>query len=299
VASAPHSSRSSSGSRPASRVAAKKAAGAKKGVNPLLIVGAIVVVAGIGFGIYKATAGGGDEGSTVKAEAPAKADPGKSAPAAQSTPKDAAGANEVAKIGLAADPAKAAQAEPTAPVEAPKPAPGSPDAAPPAAATSEPAKPAEPKPEKVYEDVDLTALPEQAPLDGTTAEELEEMKQLLAAYIDPAAGAAGARAGKKLTSKGKAAFPLVLNAFRPLDLTTDEGFRVAELLSRELEALCNGNSIGWKYKHQKNYVNFDKRVVKKWFEGWEKARTDDAYWESITKPRKPGIDPFGNEKTDN
>ena len=162
----------------------------------------------------------------------------------------------------------------------------------PALAASEPetpeegaeAPPPEPIPEATPEDVDLSALPDQEPLPETSAEDAAEMREWMATFVDPAAGAAGRRAGDRLVAKGKEAFPVILNTFKRIDLTTEEGFRAGDTIQRELlMRICNGNNVGWQYPEEKGYLLYDKKAIRTWFKLWGEAKDDPKKWAKLAK----------------
>lgn len=163
-----------------------------------------------------------------------------------------------------------------------------------AAAKAEPEKPAEETPKaasttpETVEDIDLTAIPDLERLPGTSDEDWQKYNELVKNMTDPNSGAKGSRAANQLIEIGKPAFPAILNGFKRLDLTSDDGFRMADVTQKTLERLCNGNNFGWKYPSQEpdKYLLFDKKAIKAWIGAWERAKDDEAFWLKLTKQDK-------------
>jgi hypothetical protein len=158
-----------------------------------------------------------------------------------------------------------------------------------AAKAPEPEKPAEPAKEPAApkadstEVVDLSAIPDLERLAGTSDADWTKYQDLVKTMLDPNAGAKGSRAAGQLVEIGKPAFPAILNGFKRLDLTTEDGFRMADMTQKTLERLCNGNNFGWHYQHQKDYLNYDRKAIKAWIGAWERAKDDEAFWLKLTK----------------
>jgi len=148
------------------------------------------------------------------------------------------------------------------------------------------------------DDIDLTALPEQAKLATTTDEDWKLISDWTATFTNMSSGAAGNRARAKLKDKGKEAFPALLNAFKPLDLATEDGYRGGDLIQKLLREICNGNNFDWRYSTAAADVLFNKKAIRLWFVSFEKARDDDAAWKKMAKiDVKPAEDaPAGDGK---
>ncbi|HVS09459.1 MAG TPA: hypothetical protein VMS76_06245, partial [Planctomycetota bacterium] len=202
----------------------------------------------------------------------------KAPPAAPANPESAQGAVETPVKGGA--PALA-EAEPT------------PEPEPEVAAKA-------PPPESTPEDIDLLALPDQEPLPETSPEDAAQMREWMATVVDPAAGAAGARAREKLIAKGKEAFPIILNAFKRLELSTEEGFRTGDVIQRELlMRICNGNNVGWQYPQEEGYLLYDKKAIRTWFKLWGEAKDDPKKWAKLAKlDQKEAEEAEGKPKVD-
>jgi len=157
-----------------------------------------------------------------------------------------------------------------------------------------------PPPEPTPEDIDLLALPDQEPLPETSPEDAAQMREWMATFVDPAAGAAGRRAGDRLIARGKEAFPIILNAFKRVDLTTEEGFRTGDLIQRELlMRICNGNNVGWQYQQEKGYLLYDKKAIRTWFKLWGEAKDDPKKWAKLAKlDQKEAEEAEGKPKVD-
>ena len=159
------------------------------------------------------------------------------------------------------------------------------------AASDEPAKPAKaPKPkvekEVDVDSVDLSELVDFGAYSESSEEDWREIRRLVVVMLDPDAGAAGRRAGNTLTTDfGKQAIPAILNEMKRLDLSLDQGRKDGDIAQRTLMDICNGRNIGWKYTIEPEDVLFNKKVVKKWFEVWDKAKDDEAYWLYFSKQK--------------
>ncbi|MCZ6596156.1 MAG: hypothetical protein O7B99_00800 [Planctomycetota bacterium] len=131
--------------------------------------------------------------------------------------------------------------------------------------------------------VDLTAIQDFGPVDGTTTEEWDEMNGWMREWMDPWGGAAGARAGKKLQDKDRQAFPVILNYMKTLDLFTEDGYRNGDLCQRAMQEICNGTNFGWKYSVEPADVYYNKKVVKRWATNWESSLVDITAWIRMAK----------------
>ena len=133
--------------------------------------------------------------------------------------------------------------------------------------------------------VDLTAIADFGPIAGCGASRFAELQELAATMVDPMAGAASTRAVKSLVESGKEAFPVVFNALKAQDLTTEDGFRNADLAQRTLMDICNGSNFGWKYPSQEpdTFHYFDKKVIVSWSKAWDQAKDNDGAWAKLAK----------------
>jgi hypothetical protein len=254
-ASARTGSRSSSGG--SSRRSRAKPAPKKSNVG--MIVGIVVLIAAVGAGAFFMLKDGGDN-ATQAAETNV----------AQANPLDNEAPDEAA---APVDP----EPESSDPLETEKPTEPDP----------EPEAPAQPK-EVVLLDL-IEELPDLEPLPGTDPERAQELRQWMAEYIDPNAGAAGSRAGKALQEAPKEAFPFIINAFKRIDTTTEDGFRAGDLTQKLLERICNGNNFDWKYPApgsetlERKDVLYNQKVVRAWHTEWLKCKDDEARWLKLTK----------------
>jgi hypothetical protein len=161
--------------------------------------------------------------------------------------------------------------------------------APIAAAADEAAAAAKPKPVKAPPgdpaSVDLSLIPQYGPIAGCSPARFAELEELAATMVDPEAGAAGNRAKLALLESGKEAFPVIFNALKAQDLTSEDGFRNADACQRALQELCNGRNFGWKYESQEpdTFHYFDKKVIVSWSKAWEQAKDNDGAWAKLAK----------------
>jgi hypothetical protein len=131
--------------------------------------------------------------------------------------------------------------------------------------------------------IDLGAIPDFGPVDGTTEEEWREMTEWATLWMDPGSGAKGTRSRDKLVEKGRRAFPVILNAMKDLDVSTEDGRRNGDLCQRELQKLCNGNNFDWRYSTEPADVYFNKKVIQLWCNQWDRAEDDIEYWIKMAK----------------
>lgn len=125
------------------------------------------------------------------------------------------------------------------------------------------------------------------------------MRDSLSVYLDISAGAKGDASGKELAESGKPAVPILLNAFKRLDFSTDSGLRDGTRIHEVLVRIAGGNPFGWRDAQEPNYIAFDRRVVQQWFDAWERAQHDDAAWAELSRnagdspniDAPPGTDP--------
>lgn len=132
--------------------------------------------------------------------------------------------------------------------------------------------------------VDLSTLEMFVAQEGTTSTEWDDIQQLTALAIDPDAGAAGARAVKKLVETyGPKAFGSIVNRMTKIDYSTEQGFRDGDVLQRALMDISNGKNAGWAYSTSDKDHLFNKKVVKLLHKVWDRARVDEAYWLNYSK----------------
>jgi hypothetical protein len=131
--------------------------------------------------------------------------------------------------------------------------------------------------------VDLSLLEDQVKLPETSDEDWSNIEDLVATFIDPNAGAAGNRARKQLLEKGRVAFPAILNAFKRIDVTSQEGYRDGDLIQKLLMDICRGNNFDWRYTTEPNDAYFNKRVIEMWFKSWAQVVENPKAWIQMGK----------------
>ncbi len=134
-----------------------------------------------------------------------------------------------------------------------------------AASDDEPDAPTQPKP--VDNGPDTTALPDIGPLFGTTPEQMAEMDELMATWMDTYAGRAGNRARDTLTREyGGIALPWIINGLKNQDLSTDEGQSNGDNVQKALQDMFFGTNFGWKYPSQEPdlYLAYNRKVIVAW-----------------------------------
>jgi len=178
------------------------------------------------------------------AASPAPA-PGKpSGPAAASGPTSAAGGEKVAAAG----------------------------SAPPAS------KPAD----KPLPDIDLSTIPDVPPLKDTPGDLETEIRQALAAVLDPYSGAKGSRARVRLIAIGKPAFPAILNALKAIDYEKPSDVETGYAVNRMLEEMAGGKTLQFRNKTDPDSVKWNKHVAKGWIEVFNRVKDDPAKWKTFT-----------------
>jgi len=81
---------------------------------------------------------------------------------------------------------------------------------------------------------------------------------------------------------GKAGIPAILNGFKLIDVSAEEGnSRGLQVQMLLLGHLTNGVDFGWKRDRRPPEVAFNKQVIQRWFDAWNKAHDDDAAWAAI------------------
>jgi len=135
----------------------------------------------------------------------------------------------------------------------------------------------------IVDDIDLTAFPELPKQSACSDEQWATLQDDARTLIDPAAGAKGNRAGKRLLEAGSLAVPALLNQFRTINPATDEGRKAGDLIQKTLERICNGRNFGWQYTTEPKDVVYNKKAIKNWFKIWETVGEDEQQWLGFTK----------------
>jgi hypothetical protein len=159
----------------------------------------------------------------------------------------------------------------------------------PAVVEEQPVDEPEPEPEPVEEtepeptvfdpaSVDLSEIENFNPTMGCTEEKWGEMVGWMATFMDLDAGAKGNRAGLKLQNEGRIAIPVIINAMKLIDFSTEEGFRKGDMCQKTLERICRGANFGWKYSQDDEGVVFNKKVVRSWSRAWAQADSSIEAW---------------------
>jgi len=131
--------------------------------------------------------------------------------------------------------------------------------------------------------VDMSAIADFGPLEGTSDEQWAEANELAGIWLNVNSGAAGGRAKKDILAMGRGAFPVILNHMKTLDFSTKEGLDNGDQCQRALTELCNGTNFGWKFTTEPADVYFNKLVVVGWAKQWERAAEDVEYWIKMAK----------------
>ncbi|MCC6406701.1 MAG: hypothetical protein IT453_06025, partial [Planctomycetes bacterium] len=88
-------------------------------------------------------------------------------------------------------------------------------------------------------------------------------------------------AARELVAAGRPALLLALDAWKRIDLATDDGRADATALEREIvSALAGGRTFGWKPDASEESRRFDAKVIAQWH---RVAASDDA-WQRFLAP---------------
>jgi hypothetical protein len=140
--------------------------------------------------------------------------------------------------------------------------------------------------------LDLTLLPDREPLEGTTDEEWASMNELMTRYRTPPFGPASVQSGDRLMIQGRRVVPAILNGFKRVDLTTQDGAEIGwKIQTLLLQGLCGDANFGWRKETRPADVRFNQEVIQRWFEAWDAAGTDDEAWAEIARLKSipPGL----------
>lgn len=140
--------------------------------------------------------------------------------------------------------------------------------------------------------LDLSKLPDQPPLEGTSDEDWAALNELMTRYRTPPFGPASTQSGDRLMIKGKRAVPAILNGFKQLDLATPEGAEIGwKIQTMLLQGLCNDTNFGWRRETRPADVLFNQQVIQRWFRAWEAAGENDEIWAEIARLKDipPGL----------
>ncbi|MCI0588444.1 MAG: hypothetical protein L0323_16560 [Planctomycetes bacterium] len=192
----------------------------------------------------------------------------------------------------ASPPPLAAAAKPPAPPP-PSPAAGKPSgtgaaASPPAVeggekVVADPTVAAASKPaERILPEIDLSTIPDVPTLKDTPAELEKEIRDALAAVIDPYSGAKGSRARVRLIAIGKPAFPAILNALKSLDYDKAPDVETGYAVNRMLEELAGGKTFQFRSKTDPDSAKWNRHVAKAWIEVFNRIKDDPAKWKTFT-----------------
>ena len=141
--------------------------------------------------------------------------------------------------------------------------------------------------------IDLASLLDFGQAPGCSDELWASLQQDAALRVDPGAGAAGGRAGKRLEKAGRIAIPAIINVFKTLDLGSEVGYQDGDLISKHLEKIYNGKNFGWKRSIEPNDHWYNRRVVELYWKNWDKYQHDEAGWLRFTGLDKEGVTPSG------
>ncbi|MCE9594441.1 MAG: hypothetical protein K8S98_09625 [Planctomycetes bacterium] len=127
-------------------------------------------------------------------------------------------------------------------------------------------------------DADLAALPDLATAEKKASPEGVAIAEALARFLaaPPEARDASAR---ELVSKGLAALPFVVDAWKRLDLANANDRALGAALERDVVApLANGASFGWKPDATPESASFDRKVIAQWHRVCTSASASESAW---------------------
>ena len=160
-------------------------------------------------------------------------------------------------------------------------------------------EPVDPKEMYNPDKVDLSVIPDYGPVFDTTPEEWAKMNEDMLVWMDPDAGAAGSRAGKRIQEYKLKAMPVILNHMKTLELGTPDGHSNGDVINRAIMQMLYGTNFDWQYPDQKpdSYEYFNKTVVQKWAGQWDKVLDSGIeYWIKMGSMDKEGVGPEGKGK---
>lgn len=153
--------------------------------------------------------------------------------------------------------------------------------------------PAEEKPEETPEKkqgdpsmVDLTLIADFERYPGTTDDEWIQYGQWMEVLVDPwSPGRKRTPAREGLVEAGRKAFPTILNYYKTIDVTTDEGNKTGDLIQRDLlKKICSDRAnFGWKYSQEPGDQFFNKKVIERWCNSWDQVKDSDLGWSNLSK----------------
>src|SRR5262249_62054232 len=95
--------------------------------------------------------------------------------------------------------------------------------------------------------IDLSTLADLTPLDGTSETEWSELNELVKKYTTPPFSPASVPFGDRLMNKQKKSVPAILNGFKRLDLSTQDGAEIGwKVQTMLLQGLCSDVNFGWR-----------------------------------------------------
>jgi hypothetical protein len=148
---------------------------------------------------------------------------------------------------------------------------------------------AEPQAAPVVKEVvakpDYSNLPDIARPDDIDQGIWDQMTQYMGEYVKPPFTTARCQPfGDRLVQQGKRAIPVILNGWKRVDITTqdgaDTGWKIQNML---LSNVANGTNFGWTRDTDPKIVAANVQVIERWFKAWNDAKQDAAKWTEIAK----------------
>ncbi len=149
--------------------------------------------------------------------------------------------------------------------------------------------------DRTLPEIDLSTIPDVPPLKETPPELENEIRQALAAMLDPYSGAKGSRARVRLTAIGKPAFPSILNALKSLDYEKPADVETGYAVNRMLEEMAGGKTFQFRNKTDADSAKWNRHVAKAWIEVFNRVKDDPAKWKTFTHSSTL-VDERGREK---
>lgn len=133
-------------------------------------------------------------------------------------------------------------------------------------------------------EVDLASIADFEAPPGVAPETWAEWQEHVLTLTDTLSGARGGRASRALIEAGRDAVPAIINQFKRIDFSATEGMTTGVLVHKTLEGITNGVSFGWQRGTTPNNQFYNRRVVQRWAEQWQKAIDDPAAWDEFARP---------------
>lgn len=136
--------------------------------------------------------------------------------------------------------------------------------------------------------IDLTALAEYGPVEGTDEETWADIQKQVGRMADPDGGLGSSKATTKVKAWGKEAMPAIVNYLAQLDVSQSLDAQSGMIVTRNLGEILNGRPFGWSEETDPRNQYNNKRVIQKIHEFWGNSLADESYWATWAQLDKAG-----------